>query len=328
MIHAPRHQQPGARVRYSYTDGPIPAGTLGTVLGFLGRSQQAQIRWDDDSISAHTPDEYDVVSRAARRTVGAARRGKKTFEAYASEVERALVASGVRPGEADVWISNHGSFIDQNFKRGIPSAETAERILESERHSAIPWVGETRRQTKWSDWDILDAVERHHGMTPEAKARALELVDLGYIDATGTWELTPRGRRAWERDAPKGGWSDRHQQAPQFEAPRQVRRQTVHATPTSGWASGKRPSHTEIWADGKPITVARSGRKWTVTVMGRPVVAGPSGGLTFEGRANYVDGLKTARFDSKGDADSVAHKIGRYMLDLGDFVYTYVEYVG
>src|ERR1700677_4203736 len=57
----PAHQRPGARVRYNYTDGPVPAGTLGTVLGFLPRSQQAQIRWDDDTVSNHTPDEYDVV---------------------------------------------------------------------------------------------------------------------------------------------------------------------------------------------------------------------------------------------------------------------------
>ena len=28
---------------------------------------------------------------------------------------------------------------------------------------------------------------------------------------------------------------------------------------------------------------------------------------------------------SKDDADHIAHKIGRYMLDLGDFTYTYVE---
>lgn len=221
MNHEPTFKRPGARVRYNYTDGPVPAGTLGTVLGFLGRSQQAQIRWDDETVSAHTPDEFDVVPRGTRRAVvGMARRGKKTFETYASEIERALIASGVRPGQADVWISNHGSFIDQQFKSGTSSAETAERILESERHSAIPWVDEARRRTLWSDWDILDSVERHHGMTTEAKDRAFELIDLGYIDATGTWKLTPKGRRAWERDAPNGGWSDRHERLSAGEARR------------------------------------------------------------------------------------------------------------
>jgi hypothetical protein len=90
----------------------------------------------------------DVPPRFTHTTVSEARRGKKTFETYASEVERALVASGVRPDEASVWISNHGSFIDQNFKRGIASTETADRILESERHSAIPWVDEARRRPR------------------------------------------------------------------------------------------------------------------------------------------------------------------------------------
>ena len=185
MNHEPAFKRPGSRVRYNYTDGPVPAGTLGTVLGFLGRSQQAQIRWDDETVSVHTPDEFDVVPRGTRRVaqrnrhtanearrqwsrrytdeqvremlknaamwleplrdaakergmeissvtpigkvltflrgdpmVSEARRSKRTFEDYASEVERALITSGVRHGEASVWISNHGSFIDQEFKSG------------------------------------------------------------------------------------------------------------------------------------------------------------------------------------------------------------------
>jgi|SRR5580692_5773417 hypothetical protein len=185
MIRMPRHQQPGARVRYNYTDDPVPAGTLGTVLGFLGRSQQAQIRWDDDTVSNHTPDEYDAVSRGTGRTVvGAARRSKKTFETYAAEVERALVASDVRPGQADVWISNHGSFIDQNFKRGIPSAETAERILESERHSAIPWVDEARRQQHYRYTDEqVEAMLKNASMWLEplraaAKERGMKILSV------------------------------------------------------------------------------------------------------------------------------------------------------
>jgi hypothetical protein len=306
----PAHQRPGARVRYNYTDGPVPAGTLGTILGFLGRSQQAQIRWDDESVSAHTPDEYDVVPRGARRAVGEARRGKKTFETYASEVEQALVASGVRPGEAFVWISNHGSFIDQNFKRGIPSAETAERILEFERHSAIPWVDEARRHQqphrRYTDDQVREMLKNASMWSEQLRVAAKER-GFEFTSVTPISEILAflRGGRIVGET-----------------------RRTVHAAPTSGWTSGKRPSHAEIWADGKPIIVARSGRKWTVTVIGRPVVNGPSGGLTFEGRADYVDGLAPARFNSKGDADYVAHKIGRYMLNLGDFVHTYVEYVG
>lgn|GEM_PF-6582937 len=350
MSREPAHQRPGARVRYNYTDGPVPAGTLGTILGFLPRSQQAQIRWDDDTVNNHTPDEYDVVPRGTRRPIGEAQDvlAAKYFERGARLRIRSkgangqpfeafwfLVPSEMTPEEVALQFAQtvqpgmlleieEGGGVKRTFRQNgdgtvTPVPNVSGRLRE---------IGESRRQTKWSDWDILDAVERRHGMTPEAKARAFELIDLGYIDAAGTWELTPRGRRAWERDAPKGGWSNRHQQAPRLEARRQMRRQTVHAAPTSGWTSGKRPSHAEIWADGKPITVAKSGRKWTVTVMGRPVVNGASGGLTFEGRSDYVDGLTQARFNSKGDADSVAHKIGRYMLNLGDFVHTYVEHVG
>lgn len=62
----PSFKRPGARVQYNYTDGPIPPGTQGTIIGFLPRSYQAQIRWDDESVSNHTPDEYDVVSRGTK----------------------------------------------------------------------------------------------------------------------------------------------------------------------------------------------------------------------------------------------------------------------
>ena len=62
----PSFKRPGARVQYNYTDGPVPPGTLGTIIGFLPRSYQAQIRWDDESVSNHTPDEYDVISRGAK----------------------------------------------------------------------------------------------------------------------------------------------------------------------------------------------------------------------------------------------------------------------
>ena len=72
-------------------------------------------------------------------------RGKKTFEAYALEVEQALVASGVRPGQAAVWTSNHGAFIDKELKDGASANDTAERILESERESSIPYGRESRR---------------------------------------------------------------------------------------------------------------------------------------------------------------------------------------
>ena len=104
---------------------------------------------------------------------------------------------------------------------------------------------------------------------------------------------------------------------------RALKRRYGRAANKSGWTSGRRPSHIEIWAHGKPIEIRKFGSQWGVSVMGHPIVRFPSGGLTFRGRADFVDGLGTALF-KKGDAEHVAHKVGRYMLDLGDHVYTYV----
>jgi hypothetical protein len=52
-----------------------------------------------------------------------------------------------------------------------------------------------------------------------------------------------------------------------------------------------------------PIKIEKSGSKWSVIVMGVPI------GLV----------------NTKTDAKSAAHMIGRYKLDLGDFVYAYTE---
>lgn len=44
--------------------------------------------------------------------------------------------------------------------------------------------------TRWTDRMILEAVRDGHMMTRPATDRAFELIDLGYIDATGTWKLS------------------------------------------------------------------------------------------------------------------------------------------
>ncbi len=59
------------------------------------------------------------------------------------------------------------------------------------------------RGTRWPDAMILDSIDRHHGMTPQAMNRARELVDFGYIDASGTWVLTAKGRAKLARDQHK-----------------------------------------------------------------------------------------------------------------------------
>jgi hypothetical protein len=53
----------------------------------------------------------------------------------------------------------------------------------------------------------------------------------------------------------------------------------------------------------RPIKIEKSGSKWAVIVLGVTI--------------GFVK--------TKSDAQSAAHTIGRYKLDLGDFVYAYTE---
>jgi hypothetical protein len=53
----------------------------------------------------------------------------------------------------------------------------------------------------------------------------------------------------------------------------------------------------------KPIKIEKSGNKWVVWALGVPL--------------GFVN--------TKSQAQSAAHTIGRYKLDLGDFVYAYTE---
>jgi len=55
-------------------------------------------------------------------------------------------------------------------------------------------------KTRWPDWMVLESVDKAHLMTPQAMARAYELVDQGYIDARGTWILTAKGREKMRRE--------------------------------------------------------------------------------------------------------------------------------
>lgn len=92
----------------------------------------------------------------------------------------------------------------------------------------------------------------------------------------------------------------------------------------------------------KPFLLQKRGSKWIVVLdmdaarsfgargrmargkvwadrTGRYVVVATPGGLDLAPE----EGAKPKTF-TKSDAESVAHKVGRYMLDLGDFAYTYV----
>ncbi len=57
---------------------------------------------------------------------------------------------------------------------------------------------------------------------------------------------------------------------------------------------------------GMPIEIKKEGRKWAVIVLGVTI--------------GFVN--------SKGLAQSAAHQVGAYRLQLGDFAYTYVKGYG
>lgn len=58
------------------------------------------------------------------------------------------------------------------------------------------------QKTRWSDWEILDSIDRGQMVTPEAEVRAVKLAQLGFIDTTGTWRLTAKGRRVVDQRVP------------------------------------------------------------------------------------------------------------------------------
>jgi hypothetical protein len=65
----------------------------------------------------------------------------------------------------------------------------------------------------------------------------------------------------------------------------------------------KREQIARAKATSKPIKIEKSGSKWAVIALGIPI--------------GFVN--------TKEDAKDAAHLIGRYKLDLGDFVYAYTE---
>lgn len=58
------------------------------------------------------------------------------------------------------------------------------------------------RPTQWTDWQILDSIDRGQAISPEAERRAVKLAQLGFIDTTGTWRLTTKGRQTVDRRVP------------------------------------------------------------------------------------------------------------------------------
>jgi hypothetical protein len=84
----------------------------------------------------------------------------------------------------------------------------------------------------------------------------------------------------------------------------------------------------------KPIVIAREGRGYSIHVSGVPLVDDPAGGAGF---TRQPAGIKKKRphyappssrvhvFTKLDEAKHAAHQIGRYMMQLGDMVFSYTE---
>ena len=138
----PAFKRVGARVKYNYTDGPVPPGTLGTIVGFLPRSYQAQIRWDDESVSNHTPDEYDVVKGGGRAREPAASSGMSADDFVA--LLRSLAPSDrqttarFQPSIAGLPVSRGSVYV--NFVNLPPGGGHGGGGAEAENNRASFWV--------------------------------------------------------------------------------------------------------------------------------------------------------------------------------------------
>lgn len=62
-------------------------------------------------------------------------------------------------------------------------------------------------------------------------------------------------------------------------------------------------AHAYLRRGDKPIKISKSGKKWAVAVLGNTI--------------GFVN--------KKSDAQGAAHTVGRYRLELGDFVFAYTE---
>lgn len=91
----------------------------------------------------------------------------------------------------------------------------------------------------------------------------------------------------------------------------------------------------------KPIVLKKSGSKWELYLNMPAALAYGARGPRMEKyphdamvplsktgpkTIDFVPGGRPTKF-SKGEADSYAHRVGRYMLGFGDFVSTYTEEV-
>jgi hypothetical protein len=85
---------------------------------------------------------HKLRKRYGRATKKRLEKERAALTTYENAIEKRLVAHGVRPGEASVWMQNFGSFVREAFASKTSVDDAAERILRFHREeSGIPWSG-------------------------------------------------------------------------------------------------------------------------------------------------------------------------------------------
>jgi hypothetical protein len=86
----------------------------------------------------------------------------------------------------------------------------------------------------------------------------------------------------------------------------------------------------------RPIKIVRVTHGYNMFVNDVPVIPDGKNGVTIDrakaglghNKTPIPDGIRPRLFKKKEDVKSIAHQVGRYLLNLGDFVSTYVDLVG
>ena len=126
--------------------------------------------------------------------------GTETIEAYLSRT----AGSGGHEVKDYVPVDNRGQPVgppDPDYQRAKREADKAGGYVKFT--TGRPPMSEAfGRKTQWTDWMILDSIDKGNMLPPEAERRALKLAQLGFIDTTGTWRLTAKGRQVVDRRVP------------------------------------------------------------------------------------------------------------------------------
>jgi hypothetical protein len=165
-----------------------------------GKAAEARVRHERGYWHAEGPENRDVVDRIPRTA--------QPIESYLTKSWR-RTAEATRPRRGHsvrdyIAVDHRGKPLSGPTKDYSAAKRQADQAGGFVKFATDPpgKLSEAWGRNKWPDWQILDAIDKGHMVPPESEARAAKLAQLGFIDTTGTWRLTAKGRRAIEQRVP------------------------------------------------------------------------------------------------------------------------------